>query len=142
MSIDDGIEILTSLFFEKDWFVEVEIDKLNRYVVYVSAMNAETMATIPDQMLGRSVVSHFIASKPKQSAISEDDQEYDLPYLMGELARYCGDEDIECIFFECHDGENAVSNKSELHPDARIKMQKLYDIYGFDLIFDHLEGRN
>jgi uncharacterized protein YegP (UPF0339 family) len=156
--MDEGIELLTGLFFEKDWFVEAYLDKNNRYVVYVKYMNMETMTTIPDILNGKQVVSHFISSKlittSNKSVIaapildtieelSSDLLEIDLDDLLNEFAaleNICNLHTIEDLFFEIHDRKNAVTNLSGRYPDIAARLQKLYDDYGFDVIYDQLDG--
>lgn len=55
------------------------------------------------------------------------------------LERICGTNILGEIFFECHDKNNAVTNLSIKFPEVRRAMDKLYDQYGFDLLYDELE---
>lgn len=55
------------------------------------------------------------------------------------LERICGSNILGEIFFEIHDKHNAVTNLSVKFPEVRRAMEKLYDKYGFDLLYDELE---
>jgi hypothetical protein len=166
---DEGLALLTGMFFEKEWFCEAERDA-NRYVVYVKYMNMETMTTIPDQILGRQVVVHFIAYKrashfsfatnathvpfsrpaevvvPKapesMEELSSDLLEFDVEDLVKELVRLekiCGSNALADVFFEIHDKQNAVTNLSARYPEIRDALEKIYNEYGFDVIYDEIE---
>jgi hypothetical protein len=170
---DEGLELLTSMFFEREWFCEAGKDDIGRYVVYVKRMNMETMTSIPDMMLGKQVLVHFIGSKtarredfttngnhvpfarveynplPKLAPVSDgieelssDLLENDIGELIDELSRLekiCGSNILADVFFEVHDGKNAVTNLSDRYPTVRDAVVKLYDEYGFDVIYEELE---
>lgn len=44
------------------------------------------------------------------------------------------------IFFEIHDGKNAVTTLGSKFPETHEGMKRLYDDYGFDPIYNELEG--
>jgi hypothetical protein len=52
----------------------------------------------------------------------------------------CGSNIMQDIFYEVHDKENAVTNLSAKFPDVRKSMEKLYAQYGFDLIYENMDG--
>jgi hypothetical protein len=171
---DEGLELLTSMFFERDWFVETGKDNIGRYVVYVKYMNMETMTSVPDKMLGKQVLVHFIGSKtarresfmtnanhvpfarteykplpklvPEPDGIEElssDLLENDIGELINELNRLekiCGSNALQDIFYEIHDGKNAVTNLSERFGLVTESLRRLYDEYGFDVIYEELDG--
>lgn len=56
------------------------------------------------------------------------------------LERICGSNILQDIFYEIQDGKNAVTNLSAKFPEVRARMQKLYDKYGFDIIYEELDG--
>lgn len=67
----------------------------------------------------------------------------DLRELVVELDRLekmSGSNIMQDIFYEVHDGENAVTNLSSKFPDVRSGMEKLYHQYGFDLIYENMDG--
>lgn len=69
--------------------------------------------------------------------------EYDLSGLCKEIDRLekiCGSNALQDIFYETHDGRNAVTNLSARYPEVRSSMEKLYSEYGFDVIYEELDG--
>jgi hypothetical protein len=181
MEVQEGIDILTHLFKDRDWFHSAGTDQYGRYVVYVKYMCQETLYDIPDKVGGKQVLSHFAASKfstreqytsqpsPKQeenipiplvkkvvdvteeAELVEDGVEelpssflqFDLNDLCKELDRLekiCGSNALQDIFYEVHDGKNAVTNLSNRYPDVRKSLEQLYQDYGFDVIYEELDG--
>lgn len=55
------------------------------------------------------------------------------------LEKICGTNILADVFFECHDQKNAVTNLSDKFPEIRHRVQKLYDEYGFDVLYEQLE---
>lgn len=73
--------------------------------------------------------------------VSTDDQS--LRHLQNELDRLekvCGSHTLQDIFYESHDGKNAVTNMSKHYVDVRKSMDKLIQEYGFDVIYEELDG--
>lgn len=162
--------ILISKFKGRDWFDSVGQDKSGRLVVYVKYMCEETTNDIPRQVAGINVLVHFATSKnikkelyahkgfkPKEVILPEvedldnDDVEFieepntplDLRELVAELDRLeklSSSNLMQDIFYEVHDGVNAVTNLSNKFPEVRRGMEKLYDQYGFDLIYENMDG--
>lgn len=56
------------------------------------------------------------------------------------LEKICGVNGLESIFYEVHDGNNAVTNLGARYPEVKKSIQKLYNKYGFDIIYEELEG--
>lgn len=56
------------------------------------------------------------------------------------LEKICGSNCLQDIFYEIQDGRNAVTNNSIRYPDVRTRLEKLYLEYGFDLIYESLDG--
>lgn len=56
------------------------------------------------------------------------------------LEEMCGSNIMQDIFYEVHDGINAVTNLSSKFPDVKKGMEKLYEQYGFDLIYENMDG--
>jgi hypothetical protein len=72
-----------------------------------------------------------------------EDEEKSLPHLQKELdrlERVCGSYTLQDIFYEIQDGKNAVTNLSARYPEVHDAMKKLYDQYGFDVIYEELDG--
>ena len=64
-------------------------------------------------------------------------------YLISELERLektCGSHILQDVFYETHDQNNAVTNLSARFPEVRKAMDKLYKEYGFDVIYNELDG--
>ena len=157
-------------FADRDWFHSVGEDQYGRLVVYVKYMCHDTLYDIPDQVGGVQVLCHFAASKlatresytdPQRKSTEEDnipfeliqdvsDEEeliennpLDLRELIRELdrlERMSGSNIMQDIFYEVHDKANAVTNLSAKFPDVRERMEKLYAQYGFDLIYENMDG--
>lgn len=56
------------------------------------------------------------------------------------LERLCGSNILQDIFYEVHDGAHAVTNVSGRFPQVRASMESLYKEYGFDIIYEELDG--
>jgi hypothetical protein len=56
------------------------------------------------------------------------------------LERICGSHGLQDIFYEVHDGRNAVTNLGSKFPDVKRDMMELYNHYGFDVIYEELDG--
>lgn len=56
------------------------------------------------------------------------------------LEKLCNSNLLQDIFFEVHDGDNAVTNLSAKYPEVRESMDVLYKQYGFDVIYEELDG--
>jgi hypothetical protein len=75
--------------------------------------------------------------------LSSDLLENDIGELIDELSRLekiCGSNTLQDIFYEIHDGKNAVTNLSDRYPLIKGSLQSLYDEYGFDVIYEELDG--
>jgi hypothetical protein len=55
------------------------------------------------------------------------------------LAKICGWQNLEDLFFEVHDGNNAVTQVRESFPDAYEKLSMLYELVGFDVLSEELD---
>jgi hypothetical protein len=64
----------------------------------------------------------------------------DLCKELNRLEKICGSNALQDIFYEIHDGRNAVTNLSARYPDVKSSMEKLYQEYGFDVIYEELDG--
>lgn len=75
-------------------------------------------------------------------AVSEAD-DVDIKFLISELDRLekiCGSSTLQSIFYEVHDQKNAVTKFQENFPEIYDDMLDLYEEFGFDLIYDELDG--
>jgi hypothetical protein len=105
---------------------------------------------------------HFTQDKPKVSSFEDnipfdlirdvtDEAELiddpgtplDLNSLIKELdrlERMSGSNIMQDIFYEVHDKNNAVTNLSAKFPEVREAMERLYQRYGFDVIYENMDG--
>lgn len=164
MEANEGLELLTRLCYGKDWFHHAAFDEFDRLVVYVKTLNLDVYHDVPDKIAGRQVLVHFASSKEarrdqyaileKKSFFTENviditeevellDEPLDITELTKELDRLehiCGSNIMQDIFYEVHDQSNAVTNLSVKFPEVRSSMESLYATYGFDLIYDEMDG--
>jgi hypothetical protein len=121
---------------------------------------------IPREVGGHHVLVHFASYKdanimkyaddgniklrsapaPKVEVPVEEPREItgaDIAYLVQELDRLekmCGTNILQDIFYEVHDGPNAITNLSSKFPDVRKTLDLLYKDFGFDVIYEELDG--
>jgi len=162
--MQEGLRELETLLDPYDWFYEAAAEA-HRYVIYVNYMDKSQDSIIPDKMHGKQVVVHFTRSKTvtaqdylvgnKPVAISWDgiptlarlnDDDIDVPNLnelcreLDRLEKQCGSNILQDIFYEIHDKKNAVTNLGARYPEVQSAMKRLYDEYGFDTIYNELDG--
>lgn len=151
---NQSLEQLNALCKGKDWFCEAGTDEHGRLVAYVKSMSMDVLTSIPSKIADKQVLVHFATNKnlvketmglvkETEEELNEDDFIPDLDFLIAELDRLekmCGSHILEDIFYETNDQKNAITNLSAKFPDVRDGMDKLYDTYGFDLIYESLSG--
>ena len=74
---------------------------------------------------------------------AEVEENKSLLHLQNELTRLekvCGSFTLQDIFYEIQDGKNAVTNLSSRYPEVHQAMKRLFDEYGFDVIYEELDG--
>ena len=74
---------------------------------------------------------------------AEVEENKSLLHLQNELTRLekvCGSFTLQDIFYEIQDGKNAVTNLSSRYPEVHQAMKRLFDKYGFDVIYEELDG--
>lgn len=77
------------------------------------------------------------------SVTGDNDEDKSIRHLQNELDRLekaCGSHTLQDIFYEAHDGKNAVTNMSKHYVDVRKSLDKLLQEYGFDVIYEELDG--
>jgi hypothetical protein len=87
------------------------------------------------------VVKPSVVETMEDTEEQERELELSVQALTDELDRLeklCGSNILGEIFFEEHDGANAVTNLSTRYPEVRQRMHTLYDKYGFDTIYEEL----
>jgi hypothetical protein len=160
--MQEGLEYLSRLLDKYDWFDEACIEG-RRYIVYVFQMGSGIEENIPDQVTGYQVVVHFAAAKniiadhylhscSKIGNLTLEDLAEELPSdllipdlsdlckELDRLEKICGSNILQDIFYEIKDGKNAVTNLRAKFPDVHKAMIKLYDEYGFDPIYNEMDG--
>lgn len=155
---------LQELLKKHDWFFDLQAEP-NRFIVYTHWMNAEVLKEVPATWGERQVLLHFAAAKTVKADqyvqevknyIPQVMVEYSLPDTETEgnnaldvqdlieeldsLEKICGSNILQDIFFEVHDGKNAVTNLSAKYPEVRASLESLYIDYGFDVIYEELDG--
>lgn len=157
---------LQEKYSSKPWFHSVGTDQYGRYVVYIKYSCMETLADIVDYVGGKQVMVHFASSLtasksqytedltvrkvpvPTLQETMDDVAEVELPpvdlsELTGELdklEKICGSHILQDIFYEIHDGSNAVTNLSARYPVVRTSLDRLYVQYGFDIIYEEMDS--
>lgn len=169
MEIQDGLKLLANKYSAYDWYDSVGLDRYGRYVVYVTTMNFDVMNTVQQSLERKQVLISYANSKPENvknyiteykaspvatpavaeeevdilSELSDEDIIVDVEELIANLDRMekiCGSHGLQDIFYEIHDGKNAVTNLGAKYPDVKRDMKRLYDRYGFDIIYEELDG--
>lgn len=75
--------------------------------------------------------------------VGSEEEEKSILYLQKELdklEKMCSSYTLNDIFYEIQDGKNAVTNMSARYPEVRQRLEKLYSMYGFDVIYEELDG--
>lgn len=155
----DYINKLKEELSKKEWFDDIGYDKCGNIIVYIKYSCHETINDIPDYIDGTHILVHFAASKPlikckfiteikarsvivdEKLSFEEFESQIDLLKLTNELdslKNIYGTDVLESIFFEVHDGDNAITNISKDYPLVRESIDNLYNKYGFDVIYDQL----
>lgn len=124
------------------WFYDVRLDTFNRTVVYVHYMNQEVFHSI--RMITDSACIHYAsyAQCTKEKYVDNLSGELDVDHLSSEidyLQSICKADLLKDIFYEIHDGDDAVTNFSSTSPEVRDMLQSLYNTYGYDLLYEKLE---
>jgi hypothetical protein len=142
-----NLETLKNLFQDKEWFYDVGQDAFNRPVVYVHLMNLELFSFIRTSCSNPDLLIHYAsyAKCDKANYVSsiDLDDSLDLEYLESEV-RYLQSiskrDLLQNIFYEIHDGVDAVTNLSTSFPEVRKTLEDLYETYGYDLLYEKLEN--
>lgn len=139
-----------------DWFCSAELGKDNRFVVYVNKMDLSVWDAVPCRLDGKQVLVHW---QPTESPVKKETfsvyvdsskaelfeaDDVDLvEFIQAELdslEKKCGTKNLSDIFYEIHDGRNAVTNVGDMYPDVVKRMTELYNTYGFDVLYNELDG--
>lgn len=129
------------------WFYSVEHDQFNRPVVYVHYMDNFIIKSIHN-LCGTEALIHFASHRNCRllnyvREINLDDILSERQKLLKEimhLESMCSKYILQDIFYEIHDGKNAITNLSFKFPEVKELVENLYKTYGFDKIYKQLEG--
>lgn len=90
------------------------------------------------QKLGLNDVDLPLIGKPIKSIDPSKSNDH-LADDLDRLAKICGDNILQEIFYETHDGSRALTNFSAKYPKVRVEMDRIYAQYGFDAINEEWE---
>jgi hypothetical protein len=131
---------------DKDWFYDFGFDEYQRPIVYVHYMNIEIIKFL--QITYGNVFIYFASYKLLSKndyinhidvdSITERDPLSGLLATISQLKSFYDKSLLENIFFEVHDGKNAITDYSMMVPQLRGEIEKLYSIYGFDILYKKL----
>jgi hypothetical protein len=147
----DRLQSLKDSFKNDSWFYDVGLDTFNRPVLYVHLLNKDIINYIREKDNSNDFLIHYAAYAKininnyitiiENKAESNVD-DLDLNYLVDEvnyLQSVCKRSILQDIFYEVHDGKNAVTNLSSAFPEVKDSISDLYQIYGYDLLYEELE---
>jgi hypothetical protein len=108
---------------------------LKPFVESIEEAQAKGIDTGFGQMLDEGELDQIVGAEVEENK--------SLLHLQNELTRLekaCGSYTLQDIFYEIQDGKNAVTNLSSRYPEVHQAMKKLFDEYGFDVIYEELDG--
>lgn len=131
---------------KQDWFDSLGKDEYNRDIVFVHYMTIEVIQYIQSEL--GNVLIYFAGSKIpdknkyihllEEEPITDCDPFNELKKCLMHLQDQYSRNIIQDIFYEIHDGKNAITNLSLSFPRLRLELDALYQSYGFDVIYDEL----
>ena len=125
---------LKNKYSEYEWFHSIEV-KNNKIILYVNYLNREILDLVSE----KDILIHYASSILPERYTEEDEVDL-LNNEIKDLLFSLGKEKITNIFFEIHDGDDSVTELSNIYPKERNRLEKLYEEYGFDVLFDLLEA--
>lgn len=128
------------------WFSSIE-EEFDKYIVYVHSMSREVFEIVPRKIDNKQVLIHFVQYRdfdPNSIAnyvytLNQVEEKTDLKKVITNLKKDCSSSILEEIFYEVHDGDNSVTNQSWKHPKIREQLEKLYNEYGFELMYNNID---
>jgi hypothetical protein len=84
-----------------------------------------------------------LESSEEEDVAGSEEEEKSILYLQRELDKLekaCGSYTLQDIFYEIQDQKNAVTDASSRYPEVRKSLERLYGLYGFDIIYEELDG--
>lgn len=115
-------------------------ENVKNYIIQYDPTKKESLHFLDflDEIVGEWTQANADSSKMVDEVESIDIEE--LISSLDRLERICGSHGLQDIFYEIHDGKNAVTNLGAKYPEVKRDMQKLYNQYGFDIIYEELDG--
>jgi hypothetical protein len=152
MEIQEAINLLKSDFENEEWFVDMVADNKHvpgRIIIHVKWLSEDIINVVPEYIAGYQVLIHFEKRIIKNNIVSDsvlnsvliNPTELNIDDLikeLGRLERICGLHTLQDIFYEIQDGEDAVTDMSERYPEVRKQLEELFNIYGFDVIYEEI----
>lgn len=156
---ETALATLVTKFGKEDWFHSAEVEPVYGHdlVLYAKTMSPKILKAAPAKVDKFNVLLHFaaykeaaldkFANKPIVTAVEtipeeaseEEDVSGELITQLWALKKICGKESLSHIFYEIHDGNDAVTDDSKEFPEVRKQLQTLYDDLGFDILFEEIE---
>jgi hypothetical protein len=156
---DQALWSLNMLYGNRDWYSDVGYDQFGRPVLFIKYECQETIWNIPDRWYGKQLLVHFAASAADKKYITVASNSFipevkikqllqenitplpaaDLHNEIWNLKRVCGIDALIDIFYECHDGDDGITQLSESFPEVRATMERLYKQFGFDALLEELD---
>lgn len=158
-TINQELSSLLNSLDQHDWFCDAEFDAFGRFVIYVHDYPLVFASELPATVGGKQVLIHYASSQPsvipapivvvsqpeviklevkEPEVITSEDMQY-LTSELDRLEKICGSNILADLFFESHDQKNAVTNLTSRFPEVRKCIDSLYEMYGFDIIYENLE---
>jgi hypothetical protein len=135
--------------------------KLKTLIVYTLWQSSEVLSSIPEYIEGYRVLVRFSCSLVETPLVKKAELgsfnclplktipspapvvELNINLLTRELDRLekiCGSHTLQDVFYEIHDGKNAVTDMSKRYPEVRTSLEELFATYGFDVIYEEIDG--
>ena len=131
---------------KEDFFVKSGngTSSLPLYQKAITEVNIAFGKGIEQERLNYKTVEATVVKEPEMVDTEEQERELELSVRvltdeLDRLEKLCGSNILGEIFFEEHDRENAVTNLSSKFPEVRKHIHRLYELYGFDTIYEELE---
>ncbi len=95
---------------------------------------ATKVGTVPTGMLAATSLT-----PPVEEVTELTEEDFDVSEEVWQLSKQCGWDALEEIFYEIHDGPNAITERSKDFPGVAASIKELYDLVGFDVLAEEIE---